>query len=94
MGGSGAFIQNLLLLFHARGLGACWVGFTSWDNYGNCHVEESMRDRFYERFQIPTHFLPTSLIPVGYPAVSPRAPARKGVDEVLVARSSAVGIDL
>jgi len=81
---SGAFIQNLLLLFHAHGLGACWVGFTSWDNYGNCDVEESRRDQFYSRFGLPVHYLPMSLVPVGYPAVFPRPPSRKTVDEIIL----------
>jgi nitroreductase len=81
---SGAFIQNLLLLFHANGLAACWVGFLAWDNFGKCQIDESEREAFYARFGIPRDYLPTSLIPVGYSAVAPRPPARKSVNEIIV----------
>ena len=86
---SGAFIQNLLLLLHAHGLAACWVGFTAWDNYGNCRVDESEREEFYARFGTPREYLPTSLIPVGYAATSPRPPARKSIDDIIVSRANA-----
>jgi len=80
----GAFIQNLLLLFHAHGLGACWIGFLAWDNFGGCGIEGSKRDEFYSRFGVSPDYLPISLIPVGYPAVVPNPPARKPVEEIIL----------
>jgi len=85
---SGAFIQNLLLLFHARGLAACWVGFVAWDNFGNCQIPESEREEFYAHFGVSRDYLPTSLIPVGYSAHSPKPPARESVDRIIVSEVS------
>jgi nitroreductase len=90
---SGAFIQNLLLLFHAHGLSACWVGFTAWDNYGNCRIGDSERDEFYARFGIPREYVPMSLIPVGHSAVLPRPPARKSLDEIMISGANMPNAD-
>lgn len=76
----GAIIQNLLLIFHSQGLGACWIGIqrTS-DFYAN-------KKEFCKRFGIDDSFIPTSLIPVGYPQKQPFAPPRKNTDDMVIFR--------
>ena len=56
-------LQNLLLVAHARGLGAVWVG---------AFEEERVRDLL----EIPEPLRPVALVPVGYPAERPPAPPR------------------
>jgi nitroreductase len=58
-----ASIQNMLLMAHALGLGACWVG---------AFVEEEVR----ELLSLPDHVLPLAIIPIGYPDEEPRAPPK------------------
>jgi nitroreductase len=91
---SGAFIQNLLLLFHANGLAACWIGFIAWDNFGNCRVPESERAEFYSHFGLSQDYLPTSLIPVGFSDVSPHPPARDSVDQIIITALNTSEADL
>jgi len=65
-----AATQNLLLAAHALGLGACWVGAFN---------EEEVR----RILRIPPGVRPVAIVPVGYPAESPRAPPRRGLEEII-----------
>lgn len=67
-----ASIQNLLLVAHELGLGTCWAG---------AFKEESIRDIL----DLPHYLRPVAMIPVGYPARTPKAPAR-------VSRAEAVDV--
>jgi nitroreductase len=65
-----ASIQNLLLAAHDLGLGACWVG---------AFKEETVR----EILNLPDTLRPVAMVPVGYPARTPKAPARVSRDEAV-----------
>jgi nitroreductase len=54
-----ASIQNLLLTAHSLGFGTCWVG---------AFKEERIRSIL----NLPEHMRPVAIIPVGYPAQTPR----------------------
>jgi nitroreductase len=69
-----ASVQNLLLVAHARGLGAVWVG--SFD-------EERVRSLL----DIPDAMRPVALVPVGWPAEKPSPRSRVPRDhEVKIVR--------
>jgi nitroreductase len=58
-----ASVQNLLLAAHDLGLGTCWVG---------AFKEEQVK----EILDLPGHLRPVVIVPVGYPAKTPKAPFR------------------
>jgi len=58
-----ASVQNLLLTAHDLGLGTCWVG---------AFKEEKVR----EVLKLPANLRPVAIVPVGYPAQTPKAPDR------------------
>jgi nitroreductase len=58
-----ASIQNLLLAAHDLGLGTCWVG---------AFKEEKAK----EILDLPDNLRPVVIVPVGYPARTPKAPDR------------------
>ena len=58
-----ASIQNLLLAAHDLGLGTCWVG---------AFKEESIMGIL----DLPDNLRPVAIVPVGYPARTPKAPDR------------------
>lgn len=58
-----ASVQNLLLVAHELGLGACWVG---------AFKEEKVR----EILNLPDNLIPVAIVPVGYPVLTPKAPER------------------
>ncbi len=58
-----ASVQNLLLAAHGLGLGTCWVG---------AFREEKVR----EILLLPNNLRPVVIVPVGYPARTPKAPDR------------------
>lgn len=78
----GAFIQNLLLLIHSVGLGACWVGFSLWNSFEANNAIANKRD-FYSRFDIPENYIPISIVPIGYPGINPKITKRKPTEQVL-----------
>jgi nitroreductase len=80
----GAFIQNLLLALHAKGYGACWVGFRAWDASGNVYFPRERYEEFHERFKLEKDQVPISLIAVGRPAVAPVPPPRQGLEQILI----------
>jgi F420 biosynthesis protein FbiB-like protein len=62
----GAAVQNMLLVTHARGLGACWFS-------APCFCKETVR----KVLKMPKDVEPQALIALGYPAEKPKAPSRK-----------------
>jgi nitroreductase len=80
----GAFIQNLLLVLHAKGYGACWIGFKGWDCAGNVFVDRGNYEKFYEHFGLDKELLPISMIAVGRPAAVPPAPPRQDIQNIVI----------
>jgi coenzyme F420-0:L-glutamate ligase/coenzyme F420-1:gamma-L-glutamate ligase len=62
----GAAVQNMLLVAHSKGLGACWFSAPSF-------CKETVR----KVLKMPKDVEPQALIALGYPAEKPRAPSRK-----------------
>jgi coenzyme F420-0:L-glutamate ligase/coenzyme F420-1:gamma-L-glutamate ligase len=62
----GAALQNMLLVAHAKGLGACWFS-------APCFCKETVR----KVLKMPKDVEPQALIALGYPAEKPKAPSRK-----------------
>jgi len=81
---AGAFIQNMLLLLHARGYGACWLGFKGWDNTGRVSVDQRAYEAFRERLGLLAEYVPVSAVAVGRPAKVPPPPARRPLDQVII----------
>lgn len=67
---SAAAIQNLLLLAHSKGLGACWVGA-----FGEQPVAAAL--------ELPGEQRPIALVPVGVPAETPKPPRRRSLRELV-----------
>lgn len=65
-----ASLQNLLLVAHARGLGAAWVG--SFDE-----------DRVRSLLDVPDDLRPIAIVPVGWPAETPSPRPRVPRDHVV-----------
>ena len=65
-----AMIQNMLLTAHELGLGSCWNG--SFD-------EKIVMDVL----NIPDGIRPVAIISIGYPAVHPAPPKRKGLEQIV-----------
>lgn len=66
----GAAIQNMLLMIHALGYGACWVG---------AFYDDEVR----RIVGFPEHVQPVAIIPVGKPAESPHPPPRRPLSDVM-----------
>jgi len=65
-----AAIQNMLLAAYALGLGTCWVG--------------AFREDAVSRIlDIPGRYRPVALIPIGYPAESPKPRPRRSLKSIL-----------
>jgi coenzyme F420-0:L-glutamate ligase/coenzyme F420-1:gamma-L-glutamate ligase len=62
----GAALQNMLLVAHAKGLGACWFSAPSF-------CKETVRTLL----KAPKTAEPQALIALGYPSEKPKAPHRK-----------------
>ncbi len=71
----GAFIQNILLAAHDRGLGAVWLG-------------EILRekDRVRELLEAPPEFELMAVVAVGHPAEEPARRERKALDDLIYRR--------
>lgn len=65
-----AAIQNIHLAAYSLGLGTCWIG---------AFDEEEARTIL----KIPQGIRPVAIIPVGYPAESPRPRNRRPLDEIV-----------
>jgi nitroreductase len=76
----GAIIQNLLLILHSEGLGACWMGIKKSADISKKYEE------FRNRFKIDKSKIPVSIIPVGYPEKIPNPPGRKNTKDLILLR--------
>ena len=65
----GAAIQNLLLMAHAKGLGACWF----------C-APNFCKQEIRKILEIPKEFEPQALITIGYADEKPKPPIRKNIE--------------
>lgn len=61
--------QNMWLALTEIGLGAVWVG----------NINEG---KAIEILNLPKHHRPVAMLPIGYPAESPRPPKRKSIKEI------------
>jgi coenzyme F420-0:L-glutamate ligase/coenzyme F420-1:gamma-L-glutamate ligase len=66
----GAAIQNLLLMAHVKGLGACWFCAP-----GFC------KDTVRKVLRIPVAVEPEAFVLIGYPAETPLVPTKKSLGE-------------
>ncbi len=67
-----AAIENMLLVAHKEGLGACWF----------C-APLFCQDRVRKILKIPQYIDPQALITLGYPAENPNPPLRKSLEETV-----------
>ena len=65
-----AAVQNLLLTATANGLGSCWIGA-----FDEVKVAEVIK--------VPRGVRPIAIVPVGYPAETPRPPPRRRLRDVI-----------
>lgn len=80
----GAFIQNMLLLLHDAGLGACWIGFKKWGaDYKSFQITREISD-FYEQLNLSEDLVPVSMLAIGGYDSVPNAPARSALDDVII----------
>jgi nitroreductase len=67
---SAAAIQNMLLVIHSYGLGACWVGAFN--------EEEATRI-----LNLPEHIRPVAIIPIGYPTEQPGPNSKIDIEKLV-----------
>ena len=74
-----AAIQNLLLMAHFNGLGACWV------NFGKKEIPDvKIMNKIKTLFEIPEHVQIISIIPIGrLPSTKPHPPGRRKTSDVM-----------
>ncbi len=70
-----AAVQNLLLAAHADGLGACWTVVGAIDDEIQSDLKKTIQ---YDKDGIEI----VAIIPIGYPAESPRPRSRRPISEV------------
>lgn len=63
-------VENMLLMAHALGLGACWVGAFDEQQVTNL-------------LGTPSYVRPVALVPMGYPDEKPYPPPRRDLDDFL-----------
>ncbi len=69
---TGAAVQNMLLMAHSLGLGACWFFKVALKS-----------EEFTAYFNTPPYLRLTALVALGWPLFSPTAPDRMGLDETV-----------
>jgi nitroreductase len=74
---SAAATQNLLLMAHALGLGACWV------NLAPNNIKEEDKKIIKERFGIPSKYELITIIPFGKASHTPYPPGRKDISKIM-----------
>ena len=67
---SAAAIQNMLLVIHSYGLGACWVGAF---NEGQAS----------QTLNLPGNIRPVAIIPIGYPTQRPEPSSRINIEKLV-----------
>jgi coenzyme F420-0:L-glutamate ligase/coenzyme F420-1:gamma-L-glutamate ligase len=65
----GAALQNMFLVAHAKGLGACWFS-----------APVFCKETVQNVLRVPEDVEPQALIALGYPAETPKAPDRKPLE--------------
>lgn len=68
-----AATQNMLLMAHLLGLGACWIGV--------CPRQERMK-AIGEIFHLPDHMVAFSIVSLGYPAQTKEKPDRTNPERI------------
>jgi len=63
-------LGTLMLVAHAHGLGSCWVG-----SFNEAAVARHLG--------LPRNLRPVALVPLGFPAESPPAPARRPIEALV-----------
>ena len=81
---AGAFIQNLLLLLHEAGLGACWLGFKMWNVKQEIYCDKRKFESFYKYFKIGPENIPISMVVAGEYEFEPKTPNRQSLDTVIL----------
>jgi nitroreductase len=71
----GAAMQNMVLMAHALGLGACWLTF-----------RPDMKERLRQRFELEDEVQIVTYLDVGFPDQTPMPPGRITLEETLLAR--------
>jgi nitroreductase len=71
----GAAMQNMVLMAHALGLGACWLTFRL-----------DMKERLRQRFELEDDIQIVTYLDVGFPAQTPVPPGRLALEETVIAR--------
>ena len=71
----GAAMQNMVLIAHALGLGACWLTFRL-----------EMVQRLRENFDLEDEVQVVTYLDVGFPAQTPMPPGRLDLEETVIAR--------
>ena len=71
----GAAMQNMVLIAHALGLGACWLTFRL-----------EMVQRLREHFELEDEVQVVTYLDVGFPAQTPMPPGRLDLEETVIAR--------
>lgn len=79
----GAVVEQMILAAHSLGLGTCWNHFAKDLIYARPANPPRYR-RFVRAMNIPQHIEPIAILAVGYPEYNPPAPARLGVEELLL----------
>jgi nitroreductase len=72
----GAAMQNMVLMAHALGLGACWLTFG----------QAGMRRRLRGYFELDDAIVIVTYLDVGFPAQTPMPPGRRALEEVVLRR--------
>jgi nitroreductase len=72
----GAAMQNMVLMAHALGLGACWLTFG----------QPGMRQRLRDHFEVDDAIAIVTYLDLGYPAQTPMPPGRMALEEVVLGR--------
>lgn len=72
----GAAMQNMVLMAHALGLGAVWLG-----------LQPPGAARLREHFRLEEHILPVTYMDLGYPAQMPMAPGRISLEDAVLVRT-------
>jgi len=72
-----ASIQNLLLMAHSLGLGACWI------NLAPNNITKKSRSEIHNEFKIPKNYELITLIPIGKTRTLPPTPGRKDIENIM-----------
>lgn len=70
-----AAIENMLLMAHYLGLGACWIDWS---------ISPRNEKRVRRMLNIPHWMMPIALIALGYPDIVPKIPARRKLEDLII----------